>query len=256
MLCIFDPSLDDGVMTPLNKADRLAELKMDILRFQGFNSTSNSTVDLGLGPIKQAFPNGTFPLGAVHEFLSTGAENSAASSGFIAALIASLMEDKSAALWISSSRTLFPPALSSFGIQPDRFIFVDLQKEKDAIWVMEEALKCSALSAVIGEIREIDFTTSRRLQLAVEQSQVNGFILRNNFRHLNTTACISRWKIIPLPSDPFNNLPGIGFPKWRAELLRMRNGKSGMWDIQWREGRFEAVQEFHSVFQEHQKKTG
>jgi protein ImuA len=159
-------------------------------------------------------------------------------------------------LWISSSRTLFPPALKSFGLEPDRFIFIDLQKEKEVIWAMEEALKCEALSAVVGEIREIDFTASRRLQLAVEQSRVTGFILRNNYRNLNTTACVSRWKITPLSSESVDELPGIGFPKWKVELVRMRNGRSGVWDIQWVEGRFLPVYKFPSVLLEQQKKAG
>lgn len=111
------------------------------------------------------------------------------------------------------------------------------------MWAMDEALKCSALTAVVGEMREISFTASRRLQLAVEQSQVTGFVMRNNYRNLNTTACVSRWKITPLQSDQVDGLPGIGFPKWRAELLRIRNGKTGAWDIQWVNGRFQHLQQ-------------
>jgi protein ImuA len=103
---------------------------------------------------------------------------------------------------------------------------------------MDEALKCSALTAVVGEMQEISFTASRRLQLAVEQSSVTGFVIRNNPRKLNTTACVSRWKITPLPSNSNENLPGIGYPCWKVELLRIRNGKPGVWDIVWGEGGF------------------
>jgi len=243
-------------MTPIKKADRIAELQMDILRLEGFNSSSNAILDVGLGPLKDAFPNGSFPLGAVHEFLSARAEDSASTGGFISGLLASLMGNGGTVLWISSSRTLFPPALKNFGLEPDRFIFIDLQKEKEVMWAMEEALKCEALSAVVGEIREIDFTASRRLQLAVEQSRVTGFILRNKYRNLNTTACVSRWKITPLQSESVDELPGIGFPKWKVELVRMRNGKSGVCDIQWVEGRFLPVYKFPSALQEQQKKAG
>ncbi len=243
-------------MTPIKKADRIAELQMDILRLEGFNSSSNAILDVGLEPLKDAFPNGSFPLGAVHEFLSARAEDSASTGGFISGLLASLMGNGGTVLWISSSRTLFPPALKNFGLEPDRFIFIDLQKEKEVMWAMEEALKCEALSAVVGEIREIDFTASRRLQLAVEQSRVTGFILRNKYRNLNTTACVSRWKITPLSSESVDELPGIGFPKWKVELVRMRNGKSGVWDIQWVEGRFLPVYKFPSVLQVQQKKAG
>jgi protein ImuA len=239
--------MDTGqrVMTP-KRADTIAGLQTDILRLQGFKTANNKAVDLGLGPITKAFPNATFPLGAVHEFLSAKTEDTAATSGFISGLLASLMGSNGTSLWISSSRKLFPPALKNFGIDPDRFIFIDVQKEKDILWVMDEALKCGALTAVVGEMKEISFTASRRLQLAVEQSQVTGFVLHSNPHHaqrqgskLNPTACVSRWKITPLPSEQVDDLPGIGFPKWRVELLRIRNGKSGVWDMEWRNGEFQ-----------------
>ncbi len=225
------------------RADIIALLQTDILRLQGFKPSNHVGVDVGLGSIKDAFPNASFPLGAVHEFLSERKEDTTATSGFIAGLLSPLMAAGGTSLWVSSSRTLFPPALKSFGIQPDRFIFIDLQKEKDVFWAMDEALKCSALSAVIGEMQEISFTGSRRLQLAVEQSQVTGFILRQNCRKPNTTACVSRWKITALPSlrkdfGMVDDMPGVGFPRWRVELLRMRNGRSGIWDIAWKDGRF------------------
>jgi protein ImuA len=225
-------------MSHISKAGILKSLQADIIRLQGFKSTGNAALDIGLGEIRDAFPNKTFPIGAVHEFLSECKENTTSTIGFIAGLLLPLMKNNGAVLWISSTRTLFPPALKSFGIEPDRFVFVNLQKERDMIWAMDEALKCNALSAVIGEIREIDFTSSRRLQLAVEQSHVTGFIVRSNYRKLNTTACVSRWKITSLPGEAEDDLPGIGFPKWKVELLRMRNGKTGSWNLQWINRRF------------------
>lgn len=242
-------------MQTVKKADILKNLRADILRLEGFKSVKNAALDMGLGPLKDAFPNGVFPLGAVHEFLSSK-EEEACTGGFIAGLLSSLMESHGATLWISSPRTLFPPALKAFGLVPDRFVFIDLQREKDVMWAMEEALKCGALSAVVGEVNEIDFTASRRLQLAVEQSLVTGFIIRKNYRKLNTTACISRWKVTSLPSESDDELPGVGFPKWRVELLRMRNGRTGAWDIQWINGRFVPVSNDLSTLHQQQKKTG
>ena len=240
----------------LKRTDIIARLQSDILLLQGFRPGNNIALDMGLGPIKDAFPNGSFPLGAMHEFLSVGAEDSAATSGFIAGLLSSLMGSGGTSLLISSRRKLFPPALKSFGIQPDRFIFIDLQKEKHVTWAMEEALKCGALTAVIGEVKEINFTASRRLQLAVEQSQVTGFILRSNPQKLNPTACVSRWKISALISESPNDLPGIGFPHWKVELLRIRNGKCGSWEVKWEDGRFQQVYKPAIIARELQKKTG
>ena len=224
----------------VRKADIIAALQRDILKLEGFKSSSSNGVDLGLGSIAEAFPNGSFPLGAVHEFLSGQPEDAAATCGFMSGVLSHLMGTSGTAIWISSARTLFPPALKTFGIQPDRFVFIDLKMEKDILWVMEEALKCGALTAVIGETREISFNASRRLQLAVEESKVTGFILRHGPRKVNTTTCVSRWKITSIPSAVSDDLPGIGFPQWKIELLRIRNGKTGSWKLKWMDGKFVA----------------
>jgi protein ImuA len=217
-------------------------LQHDILRLEGFRSLNNAALDISLGPIAAAFPSRSFPLGAIHEFISDQNENTASTSGFISGVLSTLMGRSGATLWISAARKIFPPALKSFGLEPDQFIFLDVKKEKEILWVMEEALKCSALSAVVGEMNVIDFTSSRRLQLAVEQSEGTGFIIRKNLKKITTTACLSRWKITSLASIPIEGtLPGIGFPQWKVELLRMRNGKSGSWNVQWANGRFEEV---------------
>jgi protein ImuA len=240
-----------------SKADIIAQLQREILPLQGFKTTLHNTmVDAGLGSIKNAFPNAAFPTGAIHEFIATGAEDGAATGGFVAGIISSLMKAAGATIWISASRTIFPPALKSFGIAPDKIIFIDLKKEKEILWAMEEALKCKGLSAVIGEMQELSFTTSRRLQLAVEQSQVTGFILRRNPRSLNTTACVTRWKITSLSSELTDDMPGVGFPRWNVELLKVRNGRPGRWQIEFAAGRFKHISKIAAIAPEQKKKTG
>lgn len=225
-------------MQQSDKAGIFSSLQTDILRLQGFKPANSAAVDLGLGAIKHIFPNSSFPTGCVHEFLTGCHEDAAATNGFLTGLLSSLLGDSGIALWISTSRTLFPPALERFGVQPDRFVFVDVKKEKEILWAIDEAMKCSAVSAVVGEIPEISFTDSRRLQLATEQSQVTGFLLRTKIKQLNTTACVSRWKITSLPSDQIDDLPGVGFPKWKVDLLKIRNGRTGSWEMKWINGRF------------------
>ncbi|MFN8690920.1 MAG: hypothetical protein ACK5XL_13030 [Cyclobacteriaceae bacterium] len=49
---------------------------------------------------------------------------------------------------------------------------------------------------------------------------------------------MSRWRITSLPSETPDALPGIGLPQWRVELLRIRNGRPGVWQVQWQKNRF------------------
>jgi len=225
-----------------NKQEVLGRLRKEILLLQGFTPSSDAVIDVELGPIKNSFPNGVFPTGAIHELISAGPESAAASGAFVSGITAALMARGGACLWISAARRVFPPALKSFGIEPDRVVFIDLKKEREVLWAVEEALKCEGLAAVVGEIRDLDFTASRRLQLAVEQSRVTGFILRDNPRNRNTNAAVARWMIRPVASQtPVANMPGIGHPRWQVELLKIKNGKTGSWEMEWAAGRFQVL---------------
>ncbi len=225
------------------KRELINRLQKNILQWEGYKPPPAHTHELvGLGTIEAAFPNGVFPLGTVHELVCANTEQATACGGLVTGLLSVLMQNGGACLWISLSGNLFPPALKTFGVEPDRVIFVNLINDKDVLWVMEEALKCAGLAGVVGEVRELDFKQSRRLQLAVEQSQVTGFILRNQSNKMGSTACAARWRISPLPSEPVEGLPGLGFPRWQVELLRVRNGQPGNWIVEWSGGKFRPVE--------------
>lgn len=224
------------------KENIIARLQQDILLLEGFKPPVEGNTDsFGLGPIEAAFPNGVFPVGTIHEFVNAEPENIAACGGFIGGLLSILTQQAGPCVWVSRSQTLFPPALKAFGVRPEQIIFVHPQKERDILWVTEEALKCEGLSAVIAELPAISFSQSRRLQLAVEESRVTGFILRNDTGKLTSTACVARWRISPLPSVVDGGLPGVGFPSWNIELLKVRNGNPGSWKLNWEAGKFVPV---------------
>lgn len=214
-------------------------LKQDILRMQGFMPPdAGGARRVGLGPVEKAFPHAAFPPFGVHEFICRSREESAATSGFMGGLLAELMGDGGVCVWISTSRMLFPPSLRTFGVQPDHVVFVEVARERDVLWAAEEALKCSGLSAVVAELQDMDFVQSRRLQLAVEKSRVTGLVLRSSPRIVGATACAARWRVAPVPSLPEGGLPGVGFPRWEVELLKVRNGNPGCWQLEWAQGRF------------------
>ena len=47
----------------------------------------------------------------------------------------------------------------------------------DLLWAMEEGLRTPGIGAVLGEIRQLDLTASRRLQLAAESGGGVGLVL-------------------------------------------------------------------------------
>lgn len=225
------------------KAQIVAQLQQDILQREGFRPAANPRMSSVLGPLGTVFPSGAFPLGLVHEFLPDAEHgNSRASTvGFITALASQLMSGKKVMWWISDKRKIFPPALMAFGVKPDLVVFVNIKKARDVLWAMEEALKCSAIAVVVAEVGGLDLTASRRLQLSAEQSLTTGFLLRNDTRPAITSSA-SRWRITSLPSLGLDGIPGVGFPRWKVELLKLRNGRTGQWSVCYRNGRFESTE--------------
>jgi protein ImuA len=238
--------------------DTITRLQRDILPLQGFkNLAQNTNVSIGVRPLELSFPNSIFPTGCIHEFISSSAEDVSTTTGFITGLLAHLIQHNGVGIWISSSRMTFPSALKIFGIQPHQIIFIDLKKEKDVLWTIEEALKCDRVTAVIGEVKKINFAESRRLQLATEKSRVTGFIIHHQPRIINTTACVTRWHITSLPSELNDGMPGVGFPRWNIELLKVRNGSVGSWKVEWSAKHFRNIEEnIFSIRQEQRRKTG
>jgi protein ImuA len=234
------------------KAATIAKLRKELFYLQGLKYTAGeSAVHEGLNFLHDSFPGNTFPTGVIHEFID---EDKGATGGFLAGILSALLEQKGVCVWISSKHSLYPPALCAFGIRPDTIIFIELQKEKDLLQAIEESLKCNGLTAVVGEVRELSFTASRRLQLAVEQSRVTGFLLRKQIK--NTSVAVARWKISSLPSQPVDDMPGVGFPRWKAELLKVRNGKPHCWQVGWINGAFRVFPEITYTASVLQKKTG
>lgn len=236
------------------KGEILNRLRKQILLLEGFKE-SVVAEQTKLGRINEAFPNKAFPFAALHEFFYYRPEEAAAASAFISGLLSSCVSKESSIVWVGSSQKIFPPALKWFGLLPHQVLFLNIKKERDVLWSIQEALACSSLAAVVGELPEINLTTSRRFQLAIEETGVGCFMLRAGPKNLLTTA-VSRWHVQPLQSKVEEGFPGIGHPRWQVRLLKARNGRPGTWDIEWFGGSFRYVSKLAVIHKAAQKQTG
>jgi protein ImuA len=220
------------------KKDLVSRLQKEILAAEGLQRLAYEPKSgIGLQVLEAAFPDHTFPRGGIHEFISPDTECAAATTGFITAVVGRLARQKGPCIWISRHTKVFAPALAAFGLPADQVIFIHPDKDKDLLWTTEQALKCTGIAAVIADVQELDLTASRRLQLAVEQSRVTGLLHRHQPRIMGNTACVARWQIQPLRSEEAG-LPGMGYPRWKVDLLKVRAGRPGSWVIDWVDGQF------------------
>jgi len=146
-------------------------------------------------------------------------------------------EDHRAVLWIQTrdaARLTGRPY--RHGLPPElrhRVIHVMAAKPGDALFALEEAVRCREVAFVIGEIaanpRELDFTASRRLTLAAERHGVPLYLVRLDAAR-DLSSARMRWAVSSAPSAPSQwNAEAPGNPAWGAELFRARGHAPGAW---------------------------
>ncbi|WP_240504517.1 recA-like protein [Tsuneonella mangrovi] len=148
-------------------------------------------------------------------------------------------EDRRAILWVQDRAALrlggrpYRPGLPR--AFQHRLLHVVAEKPQDALFALEEGLRCRELAAVIGELagapRALDFTASRRLSLAAEKHGVPLWLVRLDAPHDLSSARL-RWSVRSAPSAPPRwNGQAPGTPQWHTELFRARAHPPGEWTL-------------------------
>lgn len=157
-------------------------------------------------------------------------------------------EDRRQVLWVQEGRAAQRSGRPYLhGLPRDlrgRLIHVEAVTPEDALFALEEGLKCRDLACVIGEIggnpRAFDFTASRRLSLAAERHGVPLWLVRLDAAPELSSARM-RWKVEPAPSLPARwNAAAPGAPAWKAELFRAAHHAPGKWILNNETGRLHA----------------
>jgi protein ImuA len=161
-----------------------------------------------------------------------------AGSGFVLAQIGALARS-GRLLWVQDRLSIRdhgrPYPHWRRGRARNGFIHVAARDAAQALWAMEEGLRCADLSAVIGEIagnpRALDFTATRRLAVAAERFGIPVFLLRWDAQ-ADLSGARMRWRASGRPSRPPRwNRDAPGEPAWALELFRARGARPGHWQV-------------------------
>jgi protein ImuA len=219
---------------PLDQAAVLAALRA---RVAGLGGVGRAQHDLGAVPVCEGLPlpGGGLARAAMHEILATTPGCGAA---FCAVLLA---RTGGTVLWIAAGRDdllAWPPGLAHCGLAPAKLVIVRAERWPDALWAMEEALRCPAVTGALLALAphpvagggKLDLTATRRLQLAAETGGALGLLLRPDAACAGHTAAVTRWRVGSLGAGH-----GLDDPRWQLELLRVRGGRpGGPWAVTWR----------------------
>jgi protein ImuA len=236
----------------------LAERPSGVRKEDNFLSLGIAAIDDALG--------GGIASGVLHEIAAKRETEIAVATGFSLAIASIFYRNlqmqlsgigsdkcllgKGYVLWISENLALcengepYAVGVDQAGIAPERLITVAACHGRDALWAMEEALRCRAVGVVIGEIRarRTDPIATRRLSLAAATGGALGILLRTTSND-EPSAVATRWIIgASPPCVAFRQRSrGIAPASLAVRLVRNRRGPLGEWIVEWNcvEQRFE-----------------
>jgi protein ImuA len=235
------PDFPSGSEGPASLIDRLRRRLRAVEASTGLSDAGAGVVTLGVPPIDGVLGGGLI-CGALHEIAAARETETAAATGFALAL--AIRRNADYLVWIAEELSLaesgvpYGPGLDQAGFPPERLITVTTAHGRDVLWAMEEALRCPAVGAVIGEIRArgIDPVATRRLSLATAAGNALALLVRTAPDD-EPSAAATRWII----GASHGERRAVGPPRLAARLVRNRRGHPGAWIVEWNsvEQRFE-----------------
>ena len=114
-----------------------------------------------------------------------------------------------------------------------RLIHVAADTPQDALFALEEGLRCRDLAFVLGEVvgnpRALSLTASRRLSLVAEKHGVPLWLVRLDAER-DLSSARMRWQVRAAASPaPRWNPAAPGIPTWQGTLFRARAHPPGEW---------------------------
>jgi protein ImuA len=199
--------------------------------------------EVGIGAGIDPVLGGGLSCGAFHELAPAGPIHLGAAIGFAMALAGLASRGRGETLWIATDFAAceagapYAPGLDRFGFDAGHLVMLRVPRPVDALWAMEEALRCGALSGVVAELTadgpDADLTATRRFALAAREAKGStlGLLLRHRATPMPSAAA-TRWEIAAAASQP-DRFGGLGAERFELVLTKNRRGPCGRWIVTW-----------------------
>jgi protein ImuA len=250
-------------MSPSGRAEGMARLRRAVAQIEAEARPARERAArrLRLARALDSALGGGLADDALHEIAPAAPADGAAAMGFALAIAARFLNQRPAAgLMIGEAfagqeaGALYGPGLVAHGLPLSRLVFVKTPDANTAFWAMEEALKCGAPGAVVGEIwnlKDYSLAASRRLLLAARKGRTPALlVLASAYGQAErlSSAAETRFEIAAAPSArqkaaAGKDLPGsfaCGARLIKARLAFPRDGPAEAYDatrvfrLEWR----------------------
>ncbi len=136
---------------------------------------------------------------------------------------------------VDTQHDIYPPSLSSWGIDLEKVVLVRPQSDVDALWAIDQSLRTPAVAAVVADLQRMDDRAARRMQLAAEHGGGLALLLRPISARRGPSWADVQWIVRALPSrdcGPTKNVTSSMHSvaedrRLQVQLVRVRGGKAG-----------------------------
>jgi protein ImuA len=160
-------------------------------------------ISSGIPALDALLPEKGLRRGTLWEWLCT--EGSGAGS-VVFYLLREVLGPRGMLVLVDPEREFYPPAAAAAGLNLDQVVVVRPRESAEALWALEQSLRCPGVAAVwcaLNRLRDLEF---RRLQLAAEAGAAIGILHR-------PSRCRSQpsWADVRLSATPVRNrCEGVG----------------------------------------------
>jgi hypothetical protein len=131
----------------------------------------------GFPELDAALPNGGWQSGTIVELMPK--EIGIGELRLLMPALARISQGERYVALVSPPYIPFAPALNNHGIRLEHLLIIRAEKNTDALWAIEQTLRCKSFGAVVGWPESIRDRDVRRLQLAAEAGRSTGFVYRS-----------------------------------------------------------------------------
>lgn len=153
----------------------------------------------GIPVLDELLPEGGLQRGALSEWI--GAEVGCGVLS-LAMRIAAAAQSDGPLIIVDTEKTLYPPAIQAAGVSLAETIFVRPASPTEALWAVEQSLRCVGIGGVLFPVDRLRTQDFRRLQLAAEGGTAVGLLVRPPGSQRQPGWADARLLVSPRPTRP------------------------------------------------------
>ena len=187
-------------MLTANHTLTIDELRAGLHQFhRGLREGERRVASTGIPALDELLPERGLRRGALSEWI--GAEVGCGVLS-LAMRVAAAAQSDGPLIIVDTKKTLYPTAIQAAGVSLPESIFVWPASRTEALWAVEQSLRCTGIGGVLFPVDRLRTQDFRRLQLAAESGTAIGLLIRPPGSQRQPGWADVRLLVSPRPAHP------------------------------------------------------